>query len=257
MQQPHPEPRAASQRLLPVIDTARTRFRDLLQRCVPASGASIEQYHRYLTMQFHLTRDVQSYFLTAAGSRLLARRRALRRFLVEFAGEEELHYLVAANDLAALQHEVGSLPVDVLLWHTFFRATVAERPFLRLGAATVLESISGGVARDEVRRALSAPFLGRANSKFLVMHQHETLPHGEQLLDALDAASLDDALLDDLAAGARFATVQYLRMAEWALDATCAASLADQPFEMDALDGVRTHAVRLLANNDVVLDLVD
>ena len=113
---------------------------------------------------------------------------------------------------------------------------MAERPFLRLGAATVLASISGGVARDEVRRALSAPFLGRANSKFLVMHQHETLPHGEQLLDALDAAALDTALVDDLVAGARFATVQYLRMADWALDTTCAASLADAPFEMDALD---------------------
>jgi hypothetical protein len=57
-----------------------------------------------------------------------------------------------------------------------------------------------------------------------------------------------------LDAGARFATMQYLRMAEWALDATCAASLADAPFGMDPLDTARTREVRLLANHDVVLD---
>jgi hypothetical protein len=48
--------------------------------------------------------------------------------------------------------------------------------------------------------------------------------------------------------------MQYLRMAEWALDATCAASLADAPFGMDPLDTARTREVRLLANHDVVLD---
>jgi hypothetical protein len=235
----------ASKTLAGAIDNSRSLFRALLKRHVSSDGASMEQYKRYLTMQFHLTREVQTYFIAAAGHRDLARRRHLRKFLIEFANEEELHYLVAANDLAALGLEVGPMPFDVVLWHSYFKSIVSQRPFVRLGAACILENISGGEAREETNRALKAPFLNRANSKFLVLHQHETLPHGDQILDALDRADLSEAHLSDLAFGASAGTVIYLRMAEWALDTACLSSMADVGCDIDETELSKIDAVSI------------
>lgn len=109
------------------------------------------------------------------------------------------------------------VPIDVELWHAYFTSIVAERPFVRLGAATVLENISSGTAKPWVTRALQGPFLNCENTKFLVLHQHETLPHGVQILDAIAQAGLQPNHFDDLVEGARKGTVLYLRMAEWAL----------------------------------------
>ena len=67
----------------------------------------------------------------------------------------------------------------------------------------------------------------KENTKFLVLHQHETLPHGEQILAALAAESLSDAELSDLFLGARQGTVLYLRMARWADDVHELAAIAD------------------------------
>lgn len=241
----------ASKRLAASIDKSRSLFRELLVRLVPASGASLEQYNRYLTMQFHLTREVQTYFIAAAGHRDLARRRQLRKFLTDFANEEELHYLVAANDLAALGMEVGPTPIDVILWHSYFKSIVAQRPFIRLGAACILENISGGEARAETNRALRAPFLTRANSKFLVLHQHETLPHGDQILDALDRANLADEHLADLEFGASVGTVIYLRMAEWALDPSTLSALSDTHDDVDAEERNRISRTTVAADQSV------
>jgi hypothetical protein len=118
-------------------------------------------------------------------------------------------------------------PFDVTLWHSHFRSVVATRPFLRLGAAAVLENISAGAALAPVHQALSAPFMTKDNTKFLVLHQHETLPHGDQMLDALAAETFTAPELADLFLGARQGTVMYLRMAKWAVDENEISACAD------------------------------
>lgn len=48
-----------------------------------------------------------------------------------FAYEEELHYLVAANDLEALGEPLAAEPLDVTPWHDYFGRVVRphlERP---------------------------------------------------------------------------------------------------------------------------------
>lgn len=210
------------------IADAQALFAELLESYLKNGGAtSVDQYIRYLSFQYHLTRGVQRYFLAAAAHPDLARRRRLRAFLVNFANEEELHYLVAANDLHHLGLKPLPAPFDVELWHTYFDRIVAERPFVRLGAATILENISAGVARPWVKQALSGPFLTRENTKFLVLHQHEALPHGDQIMEALAGAALEERHLADLEEGARKGTVLYLRMAEWAIRPAGLASLCD------------------------------
>ena len=168
-------------------------------------------------MEFHLTKGVQRYFITAAAHEDFVRCKKLRQFLLDFANEEESHYLVAANDLDKCGLKLTAEPFDVTLWHAYFRSVITERPSIRLGAACLLENITGGVAREPARRALSAPFLTRDNSKFLVMHQHEITPHGDIFLAALESATLTENHIRDLETGARHGSILYLRMAEWCL----------------------------------------
>ena len=227
---PSPAPTDRRTVLAPLYDqiaAAQSLFAELLESALRRGPVTMDQYCRYLSMQYHLTRDVQAYFFAIAANSALAKRRKLRRFLCDFANEEELHYLVAGKDLLALGRQPLPEPFDVTLWHSYFRSVVATRPFLRLGAAAILENISAGVAREPTRRALSGAFMTKDNTKFLVLHQHETLPHGEQILDALAAESFSDAELSDLFLGARQGTVLYLRMARWADDIHELAAIAD------------------------------
>jgi len=209
------------------ITDAQERFAALLRSYLVEHPTTIDQYIRYLSFQYHLTKDVQRYFLTIAAHADLARRRSLRKFLYHFANEEELHYLVAASDLAKLGLRPMPAPFDVELWHCYFTRVVVDRPFVRLGAAAILENISDGPAKEWVRKALQGTFLTRENTKFLVLHEHETLPHGNQILKAIEEADLDPRHFADLTAGARKGTVLYLRMAEWAVRPGALAALCD------------------------------
>ena len=74
----------------------------MLQRYLDGDADQRVVYQRYLSFQYHLTRGVQRYFMRVAASPKLARLRKLRKFFTTFANEEELHYLVAASDLKAL-----------------------------------------------------------------------------------------------------------------------------------------------------------
>jgi hypothetical protein len=213
--------------ILHAIEEAQKRFAGLLASYLENHPTSREQYIRYLSFQYHLTKDVQRYFLAIAAHPDLARRRKLREFLYSFANEEELHYLVAANDLHHLGVTPLPMPFDVELWHSYFRSIVNDRPFVRLGAATILENISGGVARPWVQKALRGDFLTRENTKFLILHQHEALPHGDQILEAIFDSNLEKRHFADLLEGARKGTVLYSRMAEWALQPDCLASVCD------------------------------
>ena len=135
---------------------------------------------------------------------------------------------MAANDLAKLGLRPLPVPLDVELWHTYFSKVVVDRPFVRLGAAAILENISDGPAKEWVRKALQGSFLTRDNTKFLVLHQHEALPHGDQVLEAIEGAALEPRHVADLLEGARKGTVLYLRMAEWAIRPSSLAAICDR-----------------------------
>ena len=199
-----------------VVGLAQERFSALLAEFL-ATGTTRAQYVRYLSMQYHLTKDVQRYFFGIAANHALKKHRKLRKFLVDFALEEESHFVLAARDIEALGERLLPEPLDVALWHAYFQRHLHDRPFLRLGAAVVLENIAGGSAAPLTKQAMSAPFLNRENTRFLVLHQHETVPHGAQVLDIVSSATLDESEKSDLDAGARAGAIMYLRMARWAV----------------------------------------
>jgi hypothetical protein len=219
--------KSASLALQPLILHAQMLLAELLESEIPDTGVRRDQYVRYLRMQYHLTKGVQWYFMAAASHASLSRYRRLRHFLFEFSNEEELHYEVAENDLRALDESFGAEPLEVRLWHAHFRNVVQDRPFVRLGAAAILENASAGPAKTQLQRALAASFLNRNNTKFIVLHQHETLPHGDQILAALDGENLTASEISDLVEGAQTGTVLFYRMIEWAIAAKSLSHFAE------------------------------
>lgn len=205
------------QRLNSVIEAAQLNLNRCLAAIKSDGGLTQERYVRLLSYQYHLTSGVQRHFLAAAAHPDLAHRRGLRRFLFEFANEEELHFEIAHKDLANLGHEPLPCPLDVKLWWSYFDGLVMERPFVRLGATCILENIAGkaGDLIGELFRA--AAFLGPRNTRFIEIHKHdERLPHGEQILQALDEGNLEERHWRDVLQGAEEAQIMYIRFVEWA-----------------------------------------
>jgi hypothetical protein len=206
------------QEVLNVVTKAKTIFRQKLEQVEQAGGLTLEQYARYLSMQFHLTRNVQRHFFAIAGHPSLLGKGKLREFLVAFGMEEELHYKIACKDLEHLGQSVLPIPLYVKLWWAYFDAVITSRPLVRLGATCVLENLGSG-GGDVVKRLLHhAPFINERNSRFLKIHIHEELPHGDWIISVLKETALDPTNLMDLREGAETGAILYLRMMDWAFD---------------------------------------
>lgn len=207
------------ERILKQIEVAKKELRSKLSRIADsAEGLNIDQYTRFLSMQYHLTKNVQRVFLNIAGHPDLARRRAFREFLCNFANEEELHFEIAKKDLESLGREILPVNLDIELWWAYFNSIINERPFVRLGATCILENLGSGPNPVLDKLIESANFLTKTNTRFLQIHRHgNELPHGDQILEALQNARLDTNHWNDLYEGSVKATVMYLRFVEWVL----------------------------------------
>lgn len=202
-----------------MVKNSALEFRKLLEKVnTSPDGLTKEQYCRFLNMQYHLTKGVQRPFLTCASHSDLAHRKDLRAFLVNFANEEELHFKIAEKDLENLGQKPTSVaPLDVQLWWAYFESFLITKPFVRLGAACVLENMSS--ESGDVLNALfsKAKYMSPKNTKFIEIHRHEELPHGDEIMNALDRADLTNDHVDDLCQGAESAKVLYFRMMYWVL----------------------------------------
>ncbi len=206
--------------LFDVLDTATHIFRGRLEAVKNNGGLTEEQYIRYLSMQYHLTHGVQWFFLTMLANPCFEGRRKFRNFLYNFALEEEPHAGMALRDLEAMGQNLLPKPLDVALWWSYFRGNVQERPFLRIGAAFILENLGTGIkdiGHDLLDGSSASSFLNERNTRFLIVHMHEELPHGDQIIAALSEIKLTDQERADLVTGARQGAIMYLRMADWAL----------------------------------------
>lgn len=203
--------------VLAVVETAKSVFRAKLQDTAASGGMTREMYVRYLSFQYHLTKGVQRHFLKVAAHPRLARKNLLREFLFRFGLEEEPHYKVAEVDLQRMGEKPLPCPLDVSMWWAYFDQIVEHRPFVRLGATCVLENLGAGAGALGHDLLDQAPFLNKSNTRFLTIHFHELLPHGDQIINALQQAALDAADIQDLVEGANVGSILYLRLAMWAL----------------------------------------
>ena len=221
--------------LTPIIDVV-TRARTILQQDLEAVSASggitMEIYHRYISFQYHLTKGVQRSILKCVAHPDLSGKKKLRKFLFTFALEEEPHYKVAESDLRNMGLTPMKMPLDVALWWTYFDRIVEEKPFVRLGTTCVLENLGAGTG--PIVRALfeRTDFLNRKNTRFLEIHLHEILPHGDQILDALRSVTLNARNLQHLVEGANTGSIMYLRLSKWAMGVDELTSLFDATSSM-------------------------
>lgn len=203
-----------------VVERAKVDFRRQLSFACETGGLDLQRYQRFLSMQYHLTNGVQKHFFTAAAHPSMLHRKGLRKFLLQFADEEETHYMIAEKDLENLGLKPLDVNMDVRFWCSYFSSVVADRPFIRLGATCVLENIAVGQG-DLIRKLVSdAGYLNPRNTRFLTIHQHEELPHGDQIYKALRDSQLGVEELSDLLLGANMGRVMYLRLFHWVLTGT-------------------------------------
>ncbi|MEM7387502.1 MAG: hypothetical protein AAF514_21400 [Verrucomicrobiota bacterium] len=205
------------QDVINVVEKAQEVFRRDIETTVANGGLSKEMYHRYLSFQYHLTKGVQRAFMKCAGHPDLSGKNRLREFLFKFALEEEPHYKVAEIDLERMGLRPHSMPLDVALWWAYFDQVVEERPFVRLGTTCVLENLGAGAGASSRALLEGAPFLNKSNTRFIEIHFHEILPHGDEVIGALETAPLSEEDLRDLVEGANSGSILYLRLARWAL----------------------------------------
>ena len=201
--------------VLSVIHQVQADFLKILTELQATGGLTQERYVRFLSMQYHLTNGVQRHFFAMAANPAMAAKKSLRRFLLNFGDEEETHFQIAQKDIENLGQEILPVNLDVRLWWAFFDRIVNERPFIRLGATCILENISTG-SGDIIKKLIGeSGYLNPRNTRFLVIHQHEDLPHGAQIIEALEAADLNRDQLADLLNGAKWGSTMYLRMFHW------------------------------------------
>lgn len=215
--------------LIEIVENARKDFRKQLREALSSDGLTPERYQRFLSMQYHLTNGVQKHFFAIAAHPEMAHRKSLRKFLLNFGDEEESHYLIAKKDLENCDLPLLPPNLDVRIWWSYFNGVIAERPFVRLGATAILENISTG-NNDLIQQLLQkATYLNPRNMRFLVIHQHEELPHGDQILDALKDGKLDEQHIRDLEEGASIGRTMYLRLFSWVLTGadTCGIEFKD------------------------------
>lgn len=203
--------------VIPIIEQAQKLFRTDLLRVIEAGSVDVDTYHRYLSFQYHLTKGVQRAFLKCAAHPSMSGKRSLRKFLFDFGLEEEPHFKVAELDLRNMNLQPLPCPLDVALWWSYFDEIVETKPFIRLGATCILENLGVGVKNEGREILSSASFLNEKNTRFLEIHFHEVLPHGDQIVGALNAVRLKDQEVKDVIEGANTGAIMYLRLARWAL----------------------------------------
>lgn len=206
------------------VELAKQELRTRFLNAAKDGGLSKERYVRFLRAQFHLTKGVQRTFFAIAANSLMARKRSLRNWLINFAQEEESHFELAKADLKELGQEPGVCPLDVKLWWLYYESIVQERPFVRLGATCVLENIGNGSSDVIDGMIKESTFLNPKNLRFLIVHKHgPNLDHGNQIYEALEAAELSEEQLADVVEGTKTATTLYLRIFDWILSGKPAA----------------------------------
>lgn len=222
------------------VERAKSVFASMLKAVETEGGLTREMYIRYLSFQYHLTKGVQRSFLKVAAHPQLSGKGRLREFLFKFALEEEPHYKVAEVDLNRLGESPLPCTIDVSQWWAFMDIIVEVRPFVRLGAAMVLENLGAGAGAVGHRLLDNADFLNKSNTRFLTIHFHEVLPHGDEIVDALKNAPLKPEDIEQLTEGANVGAIMYLRMAAWALKSDpltseffCPFTRLDRPEEGD------------------------
>lgn len=199
-----------------LVQIAQTKFKNKLTEMHKDGGLTKERYTRFLTMQYHLTKGVQKHFMAIAANSKTARKKGLRKFLVNFAQEEEFHYEIAKADLKELGQEPGPMPFDTQVWWLYFGSLIETRPFVRLGATCILENIADGSSEILDQMIKESDFLNPKNLRFLIIHRHgPNLAHGDQILEALEQAELTEEELADVIHGAEVGTMLYMRFAHW------------------------------------------
>jgi hypothetical protein len=194
------------------LSEALTRVRDALDEALGNWPISQDAYVQYLSDQAYMVHDVCRQMLGVAAHPTMLRRPALRKFLIAFGLEEETHHRLAEADLKHLGAETRKPSLDAKLWFMYCASLVTDSPVRRIGFSVVLEN-SGKVIGPTVQAIFAkAPFLTDSNTRFVRAHLHDDIPHGDQLLEAIDACEWTPEESAELVGGINDAGTMLVRL---------------------------------------------
>jgi hypothetical protein len=200
-----------------VLATASNQLEELLASSQKNGSINIDNYYRYLTMQYYLVKDVQVHFFRSAAHPALRHYVELRQFLINFAFAEEPGYEAARSDLEAMGKPVADCPLDMALWRLFFSAVIDAAPFVRLGATCLLQSLGEVASRHLQPLLMQSTFFSESNTKFLMLN-FETQPSKvATLFDTISETNITSSEVRDLELGAKIGATLILRQMHWAL----------------------------------------
>lgn len=204
------------EKVIEKIESSQDLFKTRMESIASEGGLSKEIYIRFLSCQYHLTKGVQKHFYRIASHSNMARRKQLREWLVQFAKEEEFHFDIARKDLENLGEKPLPILFDIKLWWLYFDSIIDENPFIRLGATCILENISNK-SSDVIDSLLKeSDYLNPQNIRFLTIHRHgPNLDHGNQIVEMLKEADLNQDEINDVLKGCEYATAFYMRFMNW------------------------------------------
>jgi hypothetical protein len=204
------------QKINELISFAQEKFKEKIELILESGGIEQQQYLRFLTCQYHLTKGVQKHFYRIAANSNLSAKKKLREWLVQFAHEEEFHFKIAEKDAEKMNLQILDCPLDIKLWWLYFDSIVDSQPYIRLGATCILENISDKSSELIDSMLKDSDFLNQENTRFLAIHRHgPNLAHGDQIISNLESANLTPNEIKDLELGCEIATTFYIRLMQW------------------------------------------
>lgn len=187
-------------RVVEHVERAQAAYREQLVRTIATGGLTRERCARLLAMRCHLGASGR-WCAAVVDHPRITRLPVLRGGLLARAADVGPTW----NDLARLG--VSALPPlpEIGVWHAYFRG--ADWPFLRLGAATVLEEIGAG-ADGLLAEAM------RIAAPAAALHGAVAALHASQggLAALLARAVHHESDWREVAAGAQAGAALYLRM---------------------------------------------
>ena len=201
------------------IADAQKQYRGRLDAFRANAPTELAAYHRFLSFHYHLSHAAYGAFVRVADCPRISELPRFRRFLKTFAASQKMHHTATAVDLRALGLSILPRTFDVALWHGSLDTVAEERPFVRIGAAVIMENLPDRIVGRELASARETDISQRENRDLLlVLHLLDTRGSGGRLLEALAEAPLTPQDLSELLLGAKLGTALYLRMIDWALE---------------------------------------
>lgn len=162
----------------------------------PLTTAKLPNYRNFLNMMYYYTLPSEETLLRASE---VSETEDLREYFKHMAKEERGHYVLAQEDLRALDTEPSAeTPKEITAFTDTVDEILGQSIYAYLGAIYLFENIAKHL-QEEGRAFLAGLDLNKKQTRWLSVHLEADLEHGEEIKEACEKHI---AHADEILAGA-------------------------------------------------------